>query len=88
MTQDEIKVKTITPEIEEVIINKAQTIGWMLFIQYPNSSAWSMAYPDHDNNRDTIRFPYPLFKSKDEAMENAKKRLSYGGEAKFFKVDL
>ena len=84
----EINVKTITPEVEEAIIPKAKASGWIAFIQYPNSGAWSLAYPYLENNRDTIRYPYPLFKDKEEAMVEVKTRLAHGGNAKFFKVDL
>lgn len=84
----DISVKTATPQAEELIVPEAQPSGWLLFYRYPNSKAWSYAIPDYDGGRDTIRYPYPLLKSKDEAMSIARKALPHGGDVKLFKIDL
>jgi len=86
----EINIKTIEPTIEEVCLPKAKSGGWTMFYRYPDSSYWMHGIPPFDSNgiRDTIRFPYPLFMSKDEALDEARKRLAHGGDVKLFKVDL
>ena len=88
--KDEINVKTITPATEEVMLPPVKSGGWMMFYKYPNSGHWMYGMPNFDpvGARDTIRFPHPLFMSREEAMDEARKRLSYGGDVKLFKVDL
>jgi hypothetical protein len=85
---EDIKISTQQLAAEEVIVPEAQPSGWLLFYRYPNTRAWSYGIPDYDGNRDTIRYPYPLFKTKDEAMNQARKSLPHGGDVKLFKIDL
>lgn len=90
MTQD-ISISTVNHmQVEEAIVPQVKPSGWLLFIRYPNTMNWMYGYPDFDAGwtRDTIRWPYPLFKSKDEAMDKARKQLTNGGDVKLFKIDL
>ena len=87
---DQINIKTIEPSVEEVCLPQAKASGWIMFTRYPNTIHWMSAIPPFDPSfsRDTMCFPHPLFMSKEEAMEEARKRLPPGGDVKLFKVDL
>lgn len=87
MTEN-ITVKSFEPKAEEAMLLPTKPNGWLLFIKYPTTTAWSFGTPDYEPNRDNITHPYPLFKSKDQAMSHARKALTHGGEVKLFKIEL
>lgn len=90
MTNIEVIETEVVPA--EVRIPIAKPSGWMAFY-CPSSSMppyWMQVIPEivQGTVRDVYRCPYPLFTTKDEAVEQAMKSMSNGGTVKVFKIEL
>lgn len=77
------------PTPTELLVQVPQAGGWFGF-STTDGNWWMLIYPTTPLGTvpDTRRFPHPLFQSKDELIETAKKSLPHGGKIKFWKVTL
>ena len=89
---DDIEVKESVAEATiEVHVREATPQGYIAFVRPNNTGTYFQWVTGFEPNelRDYYRCPYPLFESKEKAMEAVKKYLSgNGGEARIIKVTL
>ena len=73
----------------ELLVQKPKAGGYLAFYTC-DGDYWMQACPmcPVGTWADTRRFPYPLFQTKDEAIEQAKKSLPNGGKIKLWKIEL
>ena len=75
---DAIEVQDILASpVAEVIISESRPTGCMGWYRTHPSTTFSLVYPTIDQNSDQYRCPYPLFPTREDVIEAAK-RLSYG----------
>ena len=88
---DEIVVSQgVTSKAAEVLITEARPSGWMAWYRYSTSEYFMVAYGNFDNNqRDSYRCPYPLFPTREDAIEAARFSLrDRGGEVRVVQITL
>ena len=92
MTQDEIVVsESIAASSVEVHITEARPAGFMAWYRYADHEYFNhVCYlPDQSLSRDYYRCPYPMFPSKQDAIEAAKFALhGRSGEIRIVQVTL
>lgn len=74
----------------QVIVTQPRPTGWMAFYRYDKTNYFSHASdPNLGTARNYFRCPYPLFETKDAAIEAAKYWLrDQGGEVRLVEVRL
>jgi len=88
---DEIEIKDTTASpASEVLIQEARPTGWFGWYRYSNSDYFNQVFDTHGNeHRDYHRCPYPLFQTREDVVEAARKCLQgRGGELRIVKVVL
>lgn len=89
---DEIEIKEASAtNAAEIIINQARPGGWMAWYRFGQTDFFNQVYEKPNNNmdRDYYRCPYPLFTSRDDAIDAAKYQLrGRGGEIRVVQVTL
>lgn len=89
---DEIEIKEGTAQaVCEVVITEARPSGWLAWYRYGANDTFMQAYdkPSGNSERDHHRCPYPLFPSREDAIDAAKYYLrGRGGEVRVVKVTL
>jgi hypothetical protein len=87
-TEIEVTEGSASPPAK-VLVQDAQAGGWLAWYRTNSQSTWSMVYDNNSANktRDSYRCPYPLFATKEEAIE-AGKQCFYGagGELSLVRV--
>ncbi len=89
---DEINISDSAATLaQEVIITEARPSGWMAWYRFSQSDYFNQVY-DHaaaSSARDYYRCPYPLFPTREDAIESARHCLrERGGEVRVVKVTL
>ena len=79
--------------VTEVILPQAKSEGYMAWYCISNpgfSGVWTQAYPGVEpiGERDQYRCPYPLFVTREKAIEACGKMLPNGGTCKIVKITL
>lgn len=94
MTSPTIEVVEATPKAAEHVVPVAKAAGWLAF-HSPNPNAdgthcWQQATIPYDPGyvRDMYRCPYPLFATKQDALDSCAKSLSNGGSIRLFRIEL
>ena len=82
-------IENETPQPVELHVAKAKAGGYLCFYSC-DSDYWMQCTPMHPVGvwSDTRRFPYPLFESKDDAIDTAKKYMPNGGKVKLWRLEL
>jgi hypothetical protein len=94
MTTPSISIKESDVKASEVLIPAAKSSGWMAWYSINRNSAgahyWSQAPCPYDpgTTRDPWRCPYPLFETRDAAIESCAKSLANGGTIRVVRIDL
>jgi hypothetical protein len=71
-TEIEVTEGSASPPAK-VLVQEAQAGGWLAWYRTSPQSSWSMVYDNNHNKvRDSYRHPYPLFATKEEAIEAGK----------------
>lgn len=84
----EIRDEGDTLESTEVLIQEPTVGGYMGFSSV-DGKYWTQLGPHLSvGSYDSRRYPYPLFQSKDELLEVAKRFLPNGGKVKFWRIKL
>ena len=89
MNDIEVSQGPTTPA-QTTIIQPPQAAGWMCWYRTASTTYWSQVY-DHRTNetRDYYRCPYPLFETRELALESGRRCLgSTGGELKTVYIQL
>ena len=80
---------------EEIIIKTARPSGYMAWYSsatpdYTGGQYWMQAtlFFDASNKRDPYRCPYPLFESRQEAIDACAKSMPNGGQIRVVKITL
>lgn len=77
--------------VQNVAIQQARPGGFLGFYRENAGMYWQQLYiwdAPGAPMRDFYRTPYPLCASRDEVIEEAKKKLPDGGELKIVRIDL
>ena len=82
-------------EAAEIVITMARPSGWMAWYSsaqpdYTGGVMWMQAtlFYDASNKRDPYRCPYPLFETRQEAIDACAKSLPNGGQIRVVKITL
>ena len=89
MSDIELTQATAKPA-QTTLISPPEAAGWLCWYRTSTSTYWSNAY-DHRINerRDYHRCPYPLFETREAALESGRRCLgSSGGELKTVHIQL
>jgi len=81
--------KIIHEDEPEVVFSKVDPltiIGYVAFTRF--SGIWGKIEPKYDKNRDSIRLPFGLFESREQAVSQARDYFPQGCEIKIFKITL
>lgn len=89
---DEIEIKegSVT-QTAEVIIAEARPVGWMAWYRYSPTDYFSQVFdtPSIKIDRDYYRCPYPLFPTREDAIDAARYNLrERGGEVRVVRITL
>lgn len=92
----EIEVTELPPSAAtEIVIQPAKAQGWMGWYSSATGDMqggqyWMQIYPSADapNARDPYRCPYPLFETREAAVNAGAKALSNGGQLRIVKITL
>ncbi len=73
-----------------VIVPEAQAGGYLGFYRSDRTISWNYisVFDPPGTIRDYYRTPYPLFESREQLIEHAKKMMPNGGELRIVKVQL
>lgn len=93
---DAIEVKDSTAsDAAEIIITPARASGWMAWYSSANPDHtggyyWMQGYgaPDLNGKRDPYRCPYPLFETRQDAIDACAKSMPNGGQIRMVKITL
>lgn len=93
---DAIEIKDATAsDAAEIVITMAKPTGWMAWYSgaspdYTGGQYWMQAtlFVDLQNKRDPYRCPYPLFETRQEAIDACAKSLPNGGQIRVVKITL
>jgi hypothetical protein len=89
MSDIEVSQGTTKPA-QTTIVQPPEASGWLCWYRTSSTTYWSNAY-DHriDQNRDYHRCPFPLFQTREDAIESGRRCLgSIGGELKTIHIQL
>jgi hypothetical protein len=89
MSDIEVSQATAKPA-QTTLISPPEAAGWMCWYRTQTTTYWSNAY-DHrfNESRDYLRCPYPLFETRELALEAGRRCLgSSGGELKTVHIQL
>ncbi len=89
--KDEIVVSQgVVSKAVEVHITEARPSGWMAWYRFSPSEYFMVAYGNFDHPaRDAFRCPYPLFPTREDAIDAARQgMLERGGEVRVVQVTL
>ena len=91
MTEGEFEITEGTAsKVVEVVVNQAKPGGWMAWYRMSTASYFSQVYGDFDfTRRDFYKCPSPLFVSREEAVDAARKNMgNSGGEIRLVRIEL
>lgn len=80
----------VATKAAEVYITEARPSGWLAWYRFGPSDYFLAAYGNFDNHiRDSYRCPYPLFPTREDAIQAAREGLrERGGEVRVVQVTL
>lgn len=90
--KDTIKIMDDEAKTEEILLLPVKAEGYLAFYCMSTNDVganmWCMATVPYDPGqaRSLYKHPYPLFVSRDEAIESCKKSLPDGGKMKIVKI--
>ena len=89
---DEIEIKeAVAQKSVEMIIPEARPSGWMAWYRFGQNDSFSQVFekPGVHMDRDYHRCPYPLFATRDDAVDAARYIMrGHGGEVRVVQVTL
>lgn len=93
---DTIEIKDATAsDAAEIVITMARPSGWMAWYSgstpdYSGAQYWVQATIPYDasHKRDPHRCPYPLFETRQEAIDACAKSLPNGGQIRVVRITL
>lgn len=89
MSDIELTQATAKPA-QTTIVQPPEPAGWMCWYRNSTTTYWSQVYDHrHNETRDYYRCPYPLFETRELAVESGRRCLgSTGGELKTVYIQL
>jgi hypothetical protein len=89
MSNIELTQGTAKPA-QTTLIQPPEASGWMCWYRMSPTTSWSQVYEYRFNHiRDQYRCPYPLFETREDALESGRRCLgSSGGELKTIHIQL
>ena len=92
MTTQAITINESESKCAEVLMPKPKAQGWMAWTAPQSDGApyWMQAYPSFGTrgDRNPYSCPYPLFTTKDKALEACAKVLPNGGQCRIVRIEL